>query len=63
MNGRHSLPEEVFALVEYGKPNNTETNSDAWTRLFTTPVWACLAEAHLADAVRGLRRERIEWES
>ena len=56
MNRRHSLPAEVYALVEQtpatvllegGKPDNnecrTESNEQPWTRLFTAPVRVCVA--------------------
>ncbi len=57
MNRRHSLPAEVYALVEQTpatvllegrKPDNneldrTESNGEPWTRLFTAPVRVCAA--------------------
>ncbi len=57
MNRRHSLPAEVYALVEQtpatvllegGRPDNneldrTESNGEPWTRLFTAPVRVCAA--------------------
>ena len=47
MTRRHSLPAEVYALVEQtpatvllegGKPDNTKTSEEPWTRLFTAPL-------------------------
>ncbi len=52
MNRRHSLPAEVYALVEQtpasvllesGKPHPIETNEKPWTRLFTAPLRVCAA--------------------
>jgi para-aminobenzoate synthetase/4-amino-4-deoxychorismate lyase len=52
MNRRHSLPAEVYALLEQtpatvllegGKPDHNESNEQPWTRLFTAPVCVCVA--------------------
>ena len=52
MNRRHSLPAEVYALVEQtpasvllesGKSNHIETIEKPWTRLFTAPLRVCAA--------------------
>ena len=52
MNRRHSLPAEVYALVEQtpatvllegGKPDHNESNEQPWTRLFTAPLRVCVA--------------------
>ena len=52
MNRRHSLPAEVYALVEQtpatvllegGKPDHNESNHEPWTRLFTAPLRVCVA--------------------
>jgi len=52
MNRRHSLPAEVYALVEQtpatvllecGKQNHTEKNAEDCTRLFIAPVRVCAA--------------------
>ncbi len=64
MNRRHPLPAEVYALVEHtpatvllesSKPNNTETDTESWTRLFTAPVRVCVA--HTAAEIPGLFSE------
>jgi para-aminobenzoate synthetase/4-amino-4-deoxychorismate lyase len=53
MNRRHSLPAEVYALVEQtpatvllegGKPDHKETNEEPWTQLFIAPVRVCVAQ-------------------
>ena len=52
MNQRHSLPVEVYALVEQtpatvllegGKSNYSEADQLPWTRLFTAPFRVCAA--------------------
>jgi para-aminobenzoate synthetase/4-amino-4-deoxychorismate lyase len=52
MSRRHSLPAEVYALVEHtpatvllesSKSNQKETNTESCTRLFTAPVRVCQA--------------------
>ena len=52
MNRRHSLPAEVYALVEQtpatvllegGKPGHQKINEVPWTRLFTAPLRVCAA--------------------
>ena len=52
MNLWHSLPAEVYALVEQtpatvllegGKPDHNESNEEPWTRLFTAPLRVCVA--------------------
>ena len=64
MSRRHSLPAEVYALVEHtpatvllecSKPNSTETNAESWTRLFTAPVRVCVANT--AAEIAGLFQE------
>jgi para-aminobenzoate synthetase/4-amino-4-deoxychorismate lyase len=54
MSRRHSLPAEVYALVEQtpatvllecGKTNNPEPNTECSTRLFTAPVRVCVANS------------------
>jgi para-aminobenzoate synthetase/4-amino-4-deoxychorismate lyase len=60
MNGRHSLPAEVYALVEQtpatvlleGKPDRSESGGKPWTRLFTSPLQICLA--HTAEEIADL---------
>jgi para-aminobenzoate synthetase/4-amino-4-deoxychorismate lyase len=64
MNRRHSLPAEVYALVEQtpatvllecGKPNNTENNAEDCSRIFAAPVSVCVANE--AAEIAGLFRE------
>ena len=68
MNRRHSLPAEVYALVEQtpatvllegGGPGNTSdnqiSNEEPWTQLFTAPLRVCAAFA--AAEVPGLFKE------
>ncbi len=52
MSRRHSLPAEVYELVEHtpatvllecSKANNDETDAESCTRLFTAPVRVCVA--------------------
>ena len=52
MNRRHSLPAEVYALVEHtpamvllecGKSKITETDSESCARIFSSPVRVCVA--------------------
>ncbi|MGC1460975.1 MAG: aminodeoxychorismate synthase component I [Terracidiphilus sp.] len=52
MSRRHSLPAEVYALVEQtpatlllecGKPNNTEPDAESCVRIFTAPLRVCVA--------------------
>jgi para-aminobenzoate synthetase/4-amino-4-deoxychorismate lyase len=52
MSRRHSLPAEVYALVEHtpatvllecGKAINIDTNAESCTRVFTAPVRVCVA--------------------
>jgi len=52
MSRRHSLPAEVYVLVEQtpatvllecGKPNNTEPNAESYMRIFTSPLRVCVA--------------------
>jgi para-aminobenzoate synthetase/4-amino-4-deoxychorismate lyase len=54
MTRRHSLPAEIYTLVEQtpatvllegGKPGQIETNEEPWTRLFTAPLRVCAAYA------------------
>ena len=54
MTRRHSLPAEIYSLVEQtpatvllegGKPGQIETNEEPWTRLFTAPLRVCAAYA------------------
>jgi para-aminobenzoate synthetase/4-amino-4-deoxychorismate lyase len=51
---RHSVPTEVYALVERtpatvllegGKPNSSETNEKSWTQLFMHPDRVCVANS------------------
>ncbi|HEV2485160.1 MAG TPA: aminodeoxychorismate synthase component I [Terracidiphilus sp.] len=64
MSRRHSLPAEVYALVEHtpatallecGKPNTTETHAESCTRIFTAPLRVCVANN--AVEIAGLFRE------
>jgi para-aminobenzoate synthetase/4-amino-4-deoxychorismate lyase len=64
MNRQHSLPAEVYALVEQtpatvllecGKPNNTRTNTEDCTRLLVAPVRVCAANT--AEEIASLFRE------
>jgi para-aminobenzoate synthetase/4-amino-4-deoxychorismate lyase len=64
MSRRHSLPAKLHALVEAtpatillecGKPNNTETNAECCTRIFTAPVRVCVANT--AAEIAGLFSE------
>src|ERR1035441_4983698 len=52
MTRRHSLPAEIYALVEQtpatvllegGKQSCSETKEKPWTQLFTAPLCACVA--------------------
>ncbi|MGB7264669.1 MAG: chorismate-binding protein, partial [Terracidiphilus sp.] len=52
MNRRHSLPDEVYALVEQtpatvlldgGKPGKSESQPQPWTQLFMAPLHVCQA--------------------
>lgn len=52
MNGRHSLPAEVYALVEEipgtvllegSKPGDRDSGGKAWTQLFSSPFQVCAA--------------------
>jgi para-aminobenzoate synthetase/4-amino-4-deoxychorismate lyase len=61
MSRRHSLPAEVYALVEQtpatvllecGKQNHTENNAEQCTRLFIAPVRVCAANT--AEELAGL---------
>jgi len=54
MARRHSLPPEIYALVEQtpatvllegGKQNNSETKEKPWTQLFTEPARVCVAHS------------------
>jgi para-aminobenzoate synthetase/4-amino-4-deoxychorismate lyase len=64
MNRRHSLPAEVYALVEHtpatvllecGKEKITETDSKSCARIFSAPVRVCVANT--AAEIDGLFRE------
>jgi len=64
MSRRHSLPAEVYALVEHtpatvllecGKPNDTKTNTEDCTRLFVAPVQVCAANE--AEEIAGLFKQ------
>jgi para-aminobenzoate synthetase / 4-amino-4-deoxychorismate lyase len=64
MNRRHSLPVEVYALVEQtpatvlfeGRPqSNSETSKKLWTQLFTAPARICAA--YSAEEIPGLFAE------
>ena len=64
MSRRHSLPAEVYALVEHtpatvllecGKSKITETDSESCTRIFTAPVRVCVANT--AAEIRSSFRE------
>jgi len=64
MNRRHSLPAEVYALVDHtpatvllecSKPKITETDSESCTRIFTAPARECVAKS--AAEIGGLFRE------
>ncbi len=64
MSRRHSLPAELYALVEHtpatvllecGKPNKTHSNSEPSALIFTAPVRVCMANT--AAEVVGLFNE------
>ena len=63
MSRRHSLPAEVYALVERtpatvllecGKPNNTVSNAEDHTQIFVAPLRVCVANdaAEIAELFR-----------
>jgi para-aminobenzoate synthetase/4-amino-4-deoxychorismate lyase len=53
MARRHSLPPEIYALVEQtpatvlldGQQNSSEANQTSWTQLFTAPLRVCIAHS------------------
>jgi para-aminobenzoate synthetase/4-amino-4-deoxychorismate lyase len=54
MARRHSLPQEIYTLVEQtpatvllegGKHNDSETREKPWTQLFTAPMRVCVAHS------------------
>ncbi len=64
MNRRHSLPAEVYALVEHtpgavllecGKPKITESDSESCAQIFVAPVRVCAANT--AADIDGLFRD------
>ena len=63
MDRRHSLPAELYALVEHtpatvllecGKPKITEANTESCARIFTAPLRVCVANT--AAEIDGLFR-------